>query len=165
MLTGVIGVFIHFNHRRQRKTLLLATQPGSIASVVALTARSGFGELLLPYDDELTLENKLDGLRFRLDRRTGAILADDYETERAGMGRDDAMMSLLGTKGQQPDDDLPQSAMLSSSLLAYRAAGGTLPPQTPPQTPPIPMNWERSWDPHSPQPQAKPQLSETEYVP
>ncbi|KAF8966175.1 hypothetical protein BDZ97DRAFT_1809872 [Flammula alnicola] len=149
IMTGVIGVFLHVRHRAQRRRLLLATPPGSIASVVALTSRSGFGELLLPYDDELTLEKKLDGLRFRLDRRTGAILADDYATERTGMGPDDAMLSLLGGKGGL---DPPDSASHSSSYLAFQAAAGVLP-------------WERSWAPQ-PQPQPQPHSPlRTEYVP
>lgn len=114
---------------------------------MALTSRSGFGELLYPYDDELTLEKKLDGIRFRLDRRTGAIVADDYETERAGMGRDDAMLSLLG-KG--PNDPI-SAASHSSSHLAYQAATGILP-------------WERSWEPAAPAPAAG-SSSRTDYVP
>jgi hypothetical protein len=34
---------------------------------------------LAPYDDEHGLKEKLDGLRFRLDKRTGAIVADKAE--------------------------------------------------------------------------------------
>jgi hypothetical protein len=56
--------------------LLLAAPPGSLASAIALTSRSGFGVRLVPYDDELALKEKLNDLRFRLDERTGAILAD-----------------------------------------------------------------------------------------
>ncbi len=74
---------------------MLAAPPGSIASITALTARSGFGELLLPYDDEATLEKKLDGIKFRLDKRTGAIVADEVSSV-PGMGRDEAMVALLG---------------------------------------------------------------------
>ncbi|KAF8173413.1 hypothetical protein K438DRAFT_1980957 [Mycena galopus ATCC 62051] len=44
-----------------------------------VTSRSGFGDLLLPYGDLAMMEKKLDGLRFQLDKRTGAILVDDYE--------------------------------------------------------------------------------------
>ncbi|KAF5319193.1 hypothetical protein D9619_008744 [Psilocybe cf. subviscida] len=148
IITGIIGMLVHFNHRRQRQTLKLAAPPGSIASVVALTSRSGFGDMLYPYDDEATLEKKLDGLRFRLDRRTGAILAEDLDSEAPdGMGRDDAMLSLLGKgqlgKGKSGDayKDLP-SANSHSSFAAYQMAGGSTPP-------PMPMNWERSWDPSS----------------
>ncbi|KAH9475216.1 hypothetical protein JR316_0012327 [Psilocybe cubensis] len=154
ILTGVIGMYLHVHNRRQRKTLLLATPPGSIASIVALTSRSGFGELLYPYDDELTLEKKLDGIRFRLDRRTGAILADDFETERAGMGRDDALLSLLGKAPNEPIS----AASHSSSALAYQAANGILP-------------WERSWAPDAAAPPgaAAPRIPgsplRTDYVP
>ena len=170
IVTGVIGMLVHFNHRRQRQTLKLAAPPGSIASAVALTSRSGFGELLYPYDDEATLEKKLDGLRFRLDRRTGAILAEDLDSEAPdGMGRDDAMLSLLGKgrpgkgKGDEGHEDLP-SGYSHSSLAAYQLAGGG------PVPPPMPMNFERSWDPssRSPSPLKGPSGGEThttEYVP
>ncbi|CAA7266310.1 unnamed protein product [Cyclocybe aegerita] len=151
IFTGIGGISIQVILRNKRKKLLLAAPPGSIAAVVALTARSGFGELLLPYDDELTLERKLDGLRFRLDRRTGAILAeeDDGAAYGVALGRDDAMLSLLGkrfgkgkkskrgAKGSDEDADLDPEA--SSSYLAYQAAVGTLP-------------WSKSWEPSSSQP-------------
>ncbi|KAF9560606.1 hypothetical protein CPC08DRAFT_689904 [Agrocybe pediades] len=148
IFTGIVGVALHVLNRRQRKKLILATPPGSIASIVALTARSGFGELLLPYDDELTLEKKLDGIRFRLDRRTGAIVADDYESERMGMDRDDAMLSLLG---KNPGDAISATEH-SSSYLAYQAAGGNL-------------AWERSWEPTTNSGPSTPLPSKTEYVP
>lgn len=112
-------------HQRERRKLLLAAPPGSIAAIMSLTSRSGFGELLLPYDDEKTLERKLSGLRFRMDRRTGAIVADDEGTERAAMGPDDAMLSLLG-QGHPRD-----TASSSSSHLAYQAAAGYPPWKTP----------------------------------
>ncbi|KAJ6589046.1 hypothetical protein B0H19DRAFT_1102703 [Mycena capillaripes] len=112
--SGFLGVFLHLISRRQRRNLFLAAPPGTIAGAVALTSRSGFGDLLLPYDDITTIEKKLDGLRFRLDKRTGAILADDYEPtgDDTVRGRDDAMMSLLGNR----------EAMASSSQLAQTAA-------------------------------------------
>jgi hypothetical protein len=67
------------------------------------------------YDDLATIEKKLDGLRFRLDKRTGAILADEYEPtgDTSFRGPDDAMMSLLGHN---------REAMQSSSQLAQQAA-------------------------------------------
>ncbi|KAF8063359.1 hypothetical protein FPV67DRAFT_238820 [Lyophyllum atratum] len=125
ILTGIIGLFVQFLHQRERRKLLVAAPPGSIAAIVSLTSRSGFGELLFPYDDEATLERKLKGLKFRLDRRTGAILADDEGTERADMGPDDAMLSLLG------QGHLRDTASSSSSHLAYQAASGYPPWKTP----------------------------------
>lgn len=83
-------------HRHTRRNLWLTSPPGSIAAIVSLTSRSGFGELLVPYDDVKSMKEKLSGLRFRLDRRTGAILADDNGTGDLSMGPDDSMMSLLG---------------------------------------------------------------------
>ncbi|KAF9005096.1 hypothetical protein BDQ17DRAFT_1353790 [Cyathus striatus] len=120
-LIGLIGIFLHIFARRQRRKLLLSAPPGSIASIVALTSRSGFGELLLPYDDEHTLEKKLDGLRFRLDRRTGAIVAEDEEPFEYGMEGDDAKLSLLGNQRQRPAS-IPHTP--SSSQLAYQTATG-----------------------------------------
>lgn len=78
ILTAFAGIYAQLLHRRQRLRLLLATPPGSIASITALTSQSGFGHLLNPFDDSATLEKKLDGLRFRLDKRTGAIVAEEY---------------------------------------------------------------------------------------
>ncbi|TFK38446.1 hypothetical protein BDQ12DRAFT_605866 [Crucibulum laeve] len=127
---GFLGVFLHIINRRQREKLLLAAPPGSIASIVALTARSGFGDLLLPYDNALTLEKKLDGLKFRLDRRTGAILAEDDGPEGVVVGRDDAMLSLLGKDRQST----PMQAG-SSTDLAYQTAVGYPPHQGPLRTP------------------------------
>ncbi|KII84757.1 hypothetical protein PLICRDRAFT_94907 [Plicaturopsis crispa FD-325 SS-3] len=86
-LIGIVGIVVHFIHSRARRNLYLTSPPGSIAAIVSLTSRSGFGDLLLPYDDEETLRRKLSGLRFRLDRRTGAIVADEHgpadKTDRA----------------------------------------------------------------------------------
>lgn len=96
VLTGLTGIFVQVFHQRERRKLLLAAPPGSIASIMSLTSRSGFGELLLPYDDEKTLERKLGGLKFRLDGRTGAIIADVSGEDPMRSGRDAAMASLLG---------------------------------------------------------------------
>jgi hypothetical protein len=71
----------------------LTSRPGSIAAIVSLTARSGFGELLVPYDDDRSIAQKLEGLTFRIDRRTGAIVADDKW--RYDMKQDDTTTSLL----------------------------------------------------------------------
>jgi hypothetical protein len=130
-MTGLIGIVLQFLHRRDRRKLLLAAPPGSIAAVVSMTSRSGFGDLILPYDDEKTLEQKLNGLHFRLDRRTGAIVADDEYTEREFMGPDDAMLSLLG-QGHQRDT---VGSTHSSSSLAYQAAAGYPPWVEPLKTP------------------------------
>lgn len=124
ILTGFIGIFIQVISRNQRKQLLLAVPPGSIASIIALTSRSGFGELLLPYDDELTLKKKLGGLRFRLDKRTGAIVADEFERPES-MFSDDTSMSLLG-KGKTTLWE-PSSSSMSSTDIAYAVAAGKIP--------------------------------------
>jgi len=58
-----------------------------------MTSRSGFGELLLPYDDERRMRTNLTGLKFHLDPRTGAIIAE----EEPGAGSEGA--TLLGGEG------------------------------------------------------------------
>ncbi|PPQ99836.1 hypothetical protein CVT24_009630 [Panaeolus cyanescens] len=136
ILTGTIGTIVQVVSRKQRKKLMLAAPPGSIAAVVSLTSKSGFGDLLLPYDDEKTLERKLRGLRFRLDKRTGAIVAEDDGTERDGMGPDDAMMGLLGNSkagGKSFESASITAASQNSSFWAYQAATGQLP-------------WAQSWE-------------------
>ncbi|KAF7290645.1 hypothetical protein MIND_01304800 [Mycena indigotica] len=117
--SGFLGVFLHLIHHRQRRNMYLTAPPGTIAGTVALTARSGFGELLLPYDDIPTLEKKLDSLRFYLDKRTGAILAEDYADEDTGFrGPDDAMMSLLGRReGHLSSTQVAQDAALEIAEL------------------------------------------------
>jgi len=42
-----------------------------------MTSRSGFGELLFPYDDDRQIRDKLTGLKFRLDPRSGAIISEE----------------------------------------------------------------------------------------
>ncbi|KIM87793.1 hypothetical protein PILCRDRAFT_261415 [Piloderma croceum F 1598] len=93
LLIALAGLCVHISHGRVRRKLLLTSAPGSIAATVALTSRSGFGELLHPYDDEVTIRRKLCGLRFYLDERTGAILADDVEDD-----NDDTETLLLDHK-------------------------------------------------------------------
>lgn len=77
IIIGIFGSAVHYMHRRARRKLWLTSPPGSIAAIVSLTSRSGFGELLLPYDDERRMQDNLAGLTFRLDRRTGAIVAEE----------------------------------------------------------------------------------------
>ena len=94
---------MHNSHKHARRNLWLTARPGSIAASVALTSRSGFGELLLPYDDRATMSRKLTGLRFYLDQRTGAILADDdWDDKYTRMDPDDPKMSLLDGSRQDP---------------------------------------------------------------
>ncbi|KAF7366283.1 hypothetical protein MSAN_00884500 [Mycena sanguinolenta] len=97
IISGILGLALQLIGRWQRRNIFLAAPPGSIAAALALTSRSGFGELLLPRDDIAMIEKKLDKLRFRLDKRSGAIVADDYEEDDWMRGRKDAMMSLLGS--------------------------------------------------------------------
>lgn len=77
IIIGIVGVVVHYLHRRARRKLWLTSPPGSIAAIVSLTSRSGFGELLLPYDDERRMQDNLAGLTFCLDQRTGAVVAEE----------------------------------------------------------------------------------------
>jgi hypothetical protein len=116
-LMGAGGAIFHFISRRERRKLLLATRPGSIAAIVALTSRSGWGELLLPYDDEDSMTEKLDKLRFGLDARTGAIVAEDAELNR----QDEVKLVLL--------DEASMSRQLSVSPPASDATANSDVPQ------------------------------------
>lgn len=98
---------LHYLHFRQRRDVNLTHAPGSIASHVALTAHSGFGELLLPYDNFEALSRALEPLRFTLDRRTGAIVVDDASFAYAGElparpTRDETMMTLIKRSDTPP---------------------------------------------------------------
>ncbi|KAI9463847.1 hypothetical protein HD554DRAFT_2175357 [Boletus coccyginus] len=77
IVIGLVGFLIHCLHRHARRRLWLTCPPGSIAAIVSLTSRSGFGELLLPYDDERQIRDNLAGLTFCLDPRTGAIITEE----------------------------------------------------------------------------------------
>ncbi|PSR77044.1 hypothetical protein PHLCEN_2v8098 [Hermanssonia centrifuga] len=84
---GLVGIVTHLLHRRQRRNLYLTSAPGTIATIIALSSHSGFGELLYPYDNKKAILEKFANLRFSLDRRTGAIVADEYEYDE-GVGAD-----------------------------------------------------------------------------
>ncbi|PFH49639.1 hypothetical protein AMATHDRAFT_62758 [Amanita thiersii Skay4041] len=109
LTTGFIAFVLQLIHRRKRRGLRLASAPGSIASAVSLTAHSGIGERLYPYDDESTMKRKLERFRFKLDERTGAVTVLD-----TGLGRDDmrsdATESLLKEGGLVTPVGTPSSA-------------------------------------------------------
>ncbi len=103
-----VVLVLHYLHFRQRRDVHLTHVPGTIASNIALTAHSGFGELLLPYDDQDGLARALEPLRFCLDRRTGAIVVDDSSVAYAGElpaqpVREETMMTLIKRKGTSPE--------------------------------------------------------------
>jgi len=102
---GFIGFGVHYLHRRARRGLWLTSPPGSIGAIVSLTSRSGFGQLLLPYDDERRMQERLGGLTFRIDERTGAIVAEE---DFGAVGSSDGV-ALLAHQIQRPygDDSTP----------------------------------------------------------
>lgn len=85
IVIGFAGVGIHLAHRRARRALRLAAAPGTLGAALALTSHSGFGALLYPYDDAPTIAAKLHALRFSLDRRTGAVVANEYDYDTGGI--------------------------------------------------------------------------------
>ena len=121
MIIGLTGVAVHLCHRHVRRRLYLTAAPGTIASSVALTSHSGFGELLYPYDDEQAIRAKLAGMRFSLDHRTGAIVADEYVYDEGPVRRQgdsvdklelksvSSRTPLVRNEGSQPDlRDVPE---------------------------------------------------------
>lgn len=110
-VVAITGFTIHLLHAPSRRKLWLISPPGSIASIVSMTSRSGFGELLLPYDDDRHMQDRLTGLKFRLDPRNGAIIAEEEEPS---AGSDD--VTLLSGEDIHPstrfgmDDSTPLSA-------------------------------------------------------
>lgn len=91
---GIFGLVVHFLHSRARRGLWLTSPPGSIAAIISLTWRSGFGERLLPYDNKERMEDRLSDLTFRLDDYTGAIVAE----ENNGTVESADAVALLGLK-------------------------------------------------------------------
>lgn len=79
---AVAGAITHIIHARDRRNVYLTHPPGSIAASTALAYHAGFGELLLPYDDDETMARKLRSLRLGFEPRTGAIYAEDLEDDR-----------------------------------------------------------------------------------
>ncbi|KAJ3711837.1 hypothetical protein DFJ43DRAFT_1044297 [Lentinula guzmanii] len=136
---GFVGVFLHIISRRQRRGLYLSTPPGTIAATIAMSAHSGFGELLMPFDDEKTLERKLSDLRFSIDDRTGAIVANpaSISTDSKRMSKkadqEEALQSLLGSEYKRPPSEMGVGTDLyaSSSQAAYEAASGYPPTRSP----------------------------------
>jgi hypothetical protein len=131
-LMGAAGAVIHFISRRERRKLLLATRPGSIAAIVSLTSRSGWGELLLPYDDQDSIAEKLGALKFGLDARTGAIIADAADVNL----KEEVKLGLL--------DEANISRQLSSSPPATDATATSDIPQL--------------YNPHDEKPSPRPEI-------
>ncbi|KAH9020401.1 hypothetical protein EDB85DRAFT_2004998 [Lactarius pseudohatsudake] len=109
-LTAAVVFFLHFWHFLERRDIYLAHPPGSIGSAVALTSHLGLGELLRPYGNTATFSRALAPHRFRLDRRTGAIVFDNsaipYAEETSTQAvRDETMMALIGTGPRHRQED------------------------------------------------------------
>jgi len=83
VLVAVSGTFIHVLHARQRKRLYLASRPGSMAHYMSLLShphltspigKDGVNGTLGPLDDDKAMENKLAGVQFMLNERSGTIV-------------------------------------------------------------------------------------------
>ncbi|KAK0436421.1 hypothetical protein EV421DRAFT_1980808, partial [Armillaria borealis] len=128
---GFIGTFLHIINLRQRRHLFIASPPGSIGGIVSMTSHSGFGQLLVPYDSEKNIEEKLKGLRFRLDKRTGAIVAEDDD---AGdfEGEGDGVALLGVSKGHARNSSLSVLSSSQDAVTGYPPwKGHSVPLRTP----------------------------------
>lgn len=112
---------MHLLHRHVRRKLYLTAAPGTVASTIALTSHSGFGELLYPYDDEKAIRAKLANLRFSLDGRTGAIIADEY-------GYDESPEEVRRRMGERAGgaEKVEMQRMQSNMGLARPSSGADL---------------------------------------
>ena len=80
---GILGVVIHFLHKSEREPLILQHSPGTIASAVAITSDSDFGQLIHGHQRTEDIIQALRDKRFRIDRTTGKIVVEGeagYET-------------------------------------------------------------------------------------
>ncbi|KAF8530066.1 hypothetical protein BU17DRAFT_78609 [Hysterangium stoloniferum] len=81
---AIIGGILHLIHRRQRKNLYLASQPGSVAHYMSILSeaqrasdRSQEPDVgnVGPFDDNKAMRKKLDGMRFMIDPHGGGVVA------------------------------------------------------------------------------------------
>lgn len=73
LLTGIILSYLFQVHSKQHRKLHLTDRPTTLGVVGALLSRSRVAELLDPRDTNEEIEKKLSGLRFGIDKETGAI--------------------------------------------------------------------------------------------
>lgn len=104
IVVGIVGSVIHVRHRRARGGIRLNHQPSTIASIAALSARSGLSELLDPTDDVDTIRRKLESLLFSLDADTGAVITCPREGD-----VEDAVVQLPQVGMREDDDGLGES--------------------------------------------------------
>ena len=136
----VVGII----HRSIRKNVFLAAPTGNIASAIALTSHSGFGEALVPYDTQADVAAKLSAWRFSFDPRTGAIIAHgegDYADRpespvtRNSSGASKFKASLMSRLGSLRSTEKEADASLAGPTdhsHALATAGYQVSPYTPP---------------------------------
>ncbi|KZT34086.1 hypothetical protein SISSUDRAFT_318122 [Sistotremastrum suecicum HHB10207 ss-3] len=76
VILGCLGFIVHLYHKKLREPLALHHSPGTIASAVAITANSDFGNLMHGKQQEKEIVQALRNKRFKLDRSTGKIVLD-----------------------------------------------------------------------------------------
>ncbi|KAJ7588737.1 hypothetical protein C8J56DRAFT_1049660 [Mycena floridula] len=128
---GILGLVLHLVNPRQRRRILLINPPGTIASAVTLTAHSGFGQRLLPYDNADTMLKKLRNFRFDVDRRTGAIVATEYDEDLGSGGQkslDDPTRALLGGHSFSIglEEEIPTGVEAAGSMAESRGSSKNL---------------------------------------
>jgi uncharacterized membrane protein YfcA len=75
LLLAVASAFLHLKHRRLREQLLLAQEPGTIASAVTIGAGTDLATLLSrPTED---MNSELKDMRFGFDVATGKIVTEN----------------------------------------------------------------------------------------
>jgi hypothetical protein len=82
LLLAFFGTIVHFFHRNDRRRLRLGLAPGTIASAVAIGAKTGMGDLLAGRQNEKYVSEALQNKKFRIDPQTMKIIMegeDGYE--------------------------------------------------------------------------------------
>lgn len=97
ILIGVASLVLHIRHTRERQWLFLAGPVGSIASAVSLTSSARFAGLLNAGDTEETLNQKLEGMYFGIDKDTWQIVVEKDERQQ--------LMTTVDTGTSTPGED------------------------------------------------------------
>jgi len=83
IVSGIVGMFIHYLHYQLRKGVKLYAQPGTIASAASITADSGLNSLVKPGFTGEQLRKALRGHKFTVDNTGRVVLQDENGLESA----------------------------------------------------------------------------------
>jgi hypothetical protein len=79
LLLAFFGTIVHLFHRADRRHLRLRLAPGTIASAVAIGARTGTGDLLDGRHDTKDVSEVLQNRKFRIDPQSMKIIMEGEE--------------------------------------------------------------------------------------